>query len=228
MVSTTKVNFGIEMSTSETLRNEQKEMKTILKLSISASLSALGIVLSVFVVLIPNFEFISMTIFLISLLFGVYYGLLSAISISLIYEFIVTPIYGSAIFLFFFKLFCYLILAIISGISRKQLLTLSSWELGVFGSLFAFFFYVITTVGGEIVIIKENITLYYLLLKLLFGIPFAVIHIIANFILFSLTKKVISWISLAFKARGIKLLMLPTVENFAEKESNPMHVHKEV
>ena len=64
--------------------SHSNRIETILKMAISASLGSLGIVLSTVVVLVPNFEFISVTIFVVSLLFGVYYGVLTAISVSLV------------------------------------------------------------------------------------------------------------------------------------------------
>ena len=73
----------------KTREDDKKTISVILRLSVSASLAALGIVLSTAVVLFPNIEFISMTIFLISLLFGAYYGVLASVSIALIYELIV-------------------------------------------------------------------------------------------------------------------------------------------
>lgn len=207
------------MATIFKIDDEKETINTILKLSVSASLASLGIVLSVFVVLIPNFEFISVTIFLISLLFGFYYGALSAISISLVYEFIVTPIYGQLLLLFFFKLICYLLLVLITSLLRKILLQLTFWELGVFGAVFSLFFYIITTIGGEIIIVREYLTLYYLVGKLLFGIPFAIIHVTSNFALFGLSKTIINWINTAFKSRGIKPLMIITGINLNDTDS---------
>ncbi|MCG3225112.1 MAG: hypothetical protein H7647_11635, partial [Candidatus Heimdallarchaeota archaeon] len=67
-------------------QRETDRIQTILKLSVTAALASLGIILSAFVIFFPNIEFISVTIFLISLLFGIEYGLLSAISIAVVYE----------------------------------------------------------------------------------------------------------------------------------------------
>jgi len=106
----------------EHLRNPQNRTKIILKMSISASLASLGIVLSTIVVFVPNMEFISVTIFLVSLLFGVYYGLMVAISVPIVYEFIIIAIIGSAGYLIFFKLISYVLLALITSSLRKILL----------------------------------------------------------------------------------------------------------
>ena len=198
------------MSTNFKLKEEKEITNTILKMSVSVSLASLGLVLSIFVILVPNVEFISITIFLITLLFGIYYGAMSAVSLSLIYEFIVTPIYGQLLLLFLFKLSCYILLVIVTGLIRKSLLTLSFWELGIFGSVYSFLFYVVTTIGGELILAREYLTLYYLLGKLVFGVVFATIHIVSNFVLFSLSKTIIKWIVSAFKARGIKPLMIIT------------------
>lgn len=185
-------------------------IETILKLSVSASLASLGIILSALVVYIPNIEFISVTIFLIALLFGHYYGIIAAVGVSIVYEFFVTSIYGSAGLLIFFKLFCYLTLALIVGLGRKSFLKLSFWELGIFGSLFALAYDIITTIGAQIIILQSQITTYYIMLVLITGIPFTILHFLGNFFLFSLTRNIIKWIISAFRHRGIKLLMIST------------------
>jgi hypothetical protein len=196
-------------------------IKTILRLSISASLAGLGIVLSAIVVLFPNIEFISVTIFLISLLFGVYYGILAATSMTIVYEFLVTSIYGSAGLLIFFKLFCYIILAIIIGLGRNAFAKLSFWELGIIGGFFAIFYDIITTIGGQVVVLQNNITFAYLLTILVWGIPFTVLHFVGNFILFSMTKSFLNWIKAAFEYKGIKLLLVSPLLNVEKEESRP-------
>ena len=202
--------------------NTNKRMEIILKLAISASLSSLGIVLSTVVVFVPNVEFVSVTIFLISILFGVYYGLLAAVSISVVYEFIITAIIGTAGLLVFFKLICYVSLAIIAGMGRKTFLKLSSWELGVFGSFFAIFYDLLTTIGYQVIVIQINITLNYLLIVLVSGAVFTIIHVIGNFVLFSLTRTIVNWIIVAFQARGIKLIMLPSIQNKPTETNKPI------
>ncbi|TET74908.1 MAG: hypothetical protein E3J43_09160 [Candidatus Heimdallarchaeota archaeon] len=180
-------------------------------MSISASLASLGIVLSTIVVFVPNMEFISVTIFLVSILFGIYYGLMVAVSISVVYEFIIIAIIGSAGYLIFFKLICYVSLAVISGLMRKIFLRLSYWELGVFGSFFAIIYDVLTTIGYQIVVIRSDFVFQYLLVLLGTGIIFTITHVVSNFVLFSFTKTMINWIYSAFKARGIKQLMIPSI-----------------
>ena len=205
-------------------RKSKTNIETILKLSVSASLSSLGIILSAIVVYVPNVEFISVTIFLIALLFGHQYGIISAVAITIVYEFFVTSIYGYAGLLIFFKLFCYISLALIAGLGRKFLLKLSFWELGIIGAVFALVYDVITTLGSQLIILQSQITPYYILLVLITGIPFTIIHFIGNFILFSLTRNAIKWIISAFKYRGIKLLMIP---NFMEIEKDSL-LHQKV
>ncbi|GAH55804.1 unnamed protein product, partial [marine sediment metagenome] len=89
-------------------QREKDRIQTILKLSVTATLASLGIILSAVVIFFPNIEFISVSIFLIALLFGIEYGLLAAISIAVVYEFLVIPIYGSGGLLILFKLLCYI------------------------------------------------------------------------------------------------------------------------
>ncbi len=203
----------------ESRKKNQKEedlIRTILKMSITAILASLGIILSSIVVLIPNFEFISVTIFLISLLFGSYYGSAAAIAISLIYEFLVTPIYGASGLLILFKLFCYLSLAIVVGLNRKRLVKLSFWELGIIGSLFALFYDIVTTFGQLVVItitnVQQNlpaeISFSVFITLMIVGIPMTIIHVISNFVLFGLSKTMVNWIIAAFKYRGVKMLMV--------------------
>ncbi len=217
----------------------------ILKMSISASLASLGIVLSTIVVFVPNMEFISVTIFLVSLLFGVYYGLMVAISVPVVYEFIIMAIIGPSGYLIFFKLISYVSLALITGSLRKILLKLSFWELGVLGSFFAIVYDILTTIGFQILvvrsdllttigyqvavirnsvlsaigfqisIIRSNFVLSYLLILLASGIVFTIAHVVSNFVLFSFVKTMLNWIYSAFKARGIKQLMMPS---FHDKE----------
>jgi hypothetical protein len=199
----------------EQLKDPQNRTKIILKMSVSASLASLGIVLSTIVVFVPNMEFISVTIFLVSLLFGTYYGLMVAISVPVVYEFIIIAIVGSAGFLIYFKLISYIALALITGSLRKTLIKISFWELGILGSFFAIIYDILTTIGYQIVVIKSEFVFSYLLVLLGSGIVFTVSHIISNFILFSFTKTMINWIYSAFKARGIKQLMIPS---FYEEE----------
>lgn len=227
------------------LKNPKNRINIILKMSISASLASLGIVLSTIVVFVPNMEFISVTIFLVSILFGVYYGLMVAVSVSVVYEFIIIAIIGSAGYLIFFKLICYVSLAVVTGLMRKIFLKLSYWELGVFGSFFAIIYDIITTIGYQIVVISTignqtvvigsdfvfqyllvlpgsgiifpiahvvgNFVFQYLLVLLGSGIIFTIAHVVSNFVLFSFTKTMINWIYSAFKARGIKQLMIPSI-----------------
>ena len=199
---------------------QTSKIETILKMAISASLGSLGIVLSTIVVFVPNFELISVTIFLVSILFGVYYGLLTAISVTLIYEFVVTAIFGPASYLFIFKLVSYIILALIAGLARKGFLKLSFWELGIFGSLFALFYDILITLGYQIAIIQEEIVFSYLLLLLVQGILFTITHVLSNFVLFSLTKTILNWIMSAFQVRGLKQLMLPSFSKNEEERTN--------
>ncbi len=204
-----KENISDIMSISNKVPNPESErITTILKMSISASLASLGIVLSSFVIFVPNFEFISVTIFLIALLLGFRYGIISAMMLSLVYELIVTPIFGSAGLLIPVKLLCYGILALLGGTMRQVFLKLSFWELGVFGALFACFYDILTTIFGQLVIIQEQITWNHLLTVLIFGIPFTVTHIVGNFVLFSMIKSMINRIESAFKYKGVKFFLI--------------------
>ncbi|MCG3215188.1 MAG: hypothetical protein KAS63_00580 [Candidatus Heimdallarchaeota archaeon] len=209
---------------------EEDLIRTVLKMSTTAILSSLGIILSSIVVLVPNFEFISVTIFLISLLFGVYYGLISATVIALIYEFIVTPIYGASGLLIPFKLLCYFMLAFLTGLFRKKIINLSFWELGIIGSFFALIYDIITTFGGLLVILitnlqtnlPANISFASFLSLMIFGAPITITHIIGNFVLFSLTRTLVKWIISAFRHRGVKMLMIEPFNDFYndEKQAN--------
>ncbi|MFW9851333.1 MAG: hypothetical protein ACFFDS_00135 [Candidatus Thorarchaeota archaeon] len=205
-------------------KKSKANIETILKLSVSASLASLGIILSAIVVYIPNIEFISVTIFLIALLFGHYYGIITAVAITIVYEFFVTSIYGSAGLLIFFKLFCYVCLALIAGLGRKSFLKLSFWELGIFGSLFALIYDIVTTLGAQLIILQSEITPYYIFLVLITGIPFTIIHFLGNFALFSLTRNAIKWIISAFKHRGIKLLMIPAFMEIKKESTSQQKV----
>ena len=217
-------------------KNQKEEdlIRTILKMSITAILASLGIILSSIVVLIPNFEFISVTIFLISLLFGSYYGSAAAIAIALIYEFLVTPIYGASGLLILFKLFCYLGLAITVGLIRKRLLKLSFWELGIVGSLFALIYDTVTTFGGLVVITITNlqqnlpaeISFTVFITLMIIGIPMTITHIISNFVLFGLSRAIVNWIIAAFKYRGVKMLMIDSFIVLQEHESNNRGVNQ--
>jgi hypothetical protein len=201
------------------VKDGEKTISIILRLSISASLGALGIVLSTIVVLFPNIEFISVTIFLISLLFGPYYGILSSVSIALIYEFIATSIYAAAGLLIPFKLICYICLALVGGLGRKLFIKLSFWEFGIIGSFFALIYDLITTIGGITFVLQETITLPTLGIYLVSGIPFTLLHFFGNFVIFSLITPIIRWIKSAFRYRGIKLLMIsPVLDEFQEEE----------
>ncbi|MCE7741675.1 MAG: hypothetical protein GOP50_04395 [Candidatus Heimdallarchaeota archaeon] len=200
-------------------QTQSSKIETILKMAISASLGSLGIVLSIVVVIVPNFEFISVTIYLVSILFGVNYGLLTAISTTLVFEFVATALVGPASYLIVFKLACYVILALIAGIARKGFLKLSFWELGVFGSLFALFYDLVVTFGFQVVLIPDQSFAYYLDLLIL-GVPFTISHVISSFVLFSLSITVINWIMSAFQVRGIKQLMLPSFTRNDESKEN--------
>ncbi len=194
-------------------QRETDRIQSILKMSVTAAIASLGIILSAIVIFFPNIEFISVTIFLITLLFGIEYGLLTAISIAVVYEFLVIPIYGSGGLLILFKLLCYISLALVAGFGRKLFVKLSFWELGVFGATFALLYDVITTLFGQIIVLQQSVTLTYLISLLIWGIPFTLSHVIGNFILFSLTKTLINWVVAAFQFRGIKLLMLPQLSD---------------
>ncbi|MHA1686226.1 MAG: hypothetical protein ACTSYD_07415 [Candidatus Heimdallarchaeaceae archaeon] len=182
----------------------------ILKLSTISSIASLGIVLSVFVILVPNLEFISISMFLITLLFGIKYGIFSVFAISIVYELIVTPIYGSAGLLFFFKVFSYLLLVISTYLFRHHLLQCSWWELGIFGAFFSLLYDIITTIGGQLIIIQSHITFLYLVSVFIMGTLWTLTHIITNFILFSTSHVLLTWIIQSFEYRGVRWLLLST------------------
>ena len=213
------------MNEDQKIKDDGKTVSIILKLSISASLSALGIVLSTIVVLFPNIEFISVTIFLISLLFGAYYGIMASVSIALIYEFIATSIYAAAGLLIPFKLICYISLALIGGLGRKSFIKLSFWEFGILGGFFALIYDLITTIGGITFVLQESLTLPTLGIYLTLGIPFTLLHFFGNFIIFSLISPIIKWIKTAFRYRGIKLLMIsPVLDEFKDEEESALAI----
>lgn len=180
----------------------------ILKLSVVSSISSLGIILSVFVVLVPNVEFISFSMFLITLLFGFKYGLFSVFAIASIYELVVTPIYGSAGFLLLFKLFSYFLLVSLTAVLRKHLLRCSWWELGFVGIFTTLLYDIITTFGGQLLVIQSHISFLYLVFVFITGIFWTLTHSISNFILFSSAHKIINWIIEAFEFRGVRWLLL--------------------
>ena len=140
----------MNMIEEENQKREREKIQILLKLSVTATLASLGIVLSAVVIFFPNVEFISVSIFLISIIFGVEYGILASISIAVIYEFLVIPIYGSGGLLIIVKLLCYIGLSLISGFGRKFFLKLSFWELGIFGATFALIYDLITTIFGQL------------------------------------------------------------------------------
>ena len=199
-----------ELSTSSLsyLEKDDLILTNILKFSVVSGIASLGIVLSVFVVLVPNLEFISISMFLITLLFGIKYGLISSFSISIVYELIVTPIYGSAGLLFFFKFLCYLLLIIFTHLFRQYLLRCSWWELGVFGAFFSLLYDIITTIGGQLIIIQSHITFLYLLSVFIMGTLWTITHVSTNFIIFSTSHILLRWIIQSFEYRGVRWLLL--------------------
>jgi len=181
-------------------------IETTLKIAVTSTMISLGLVMSIVTVFVPNFEFISLTIFVISFLFGLKYGFFGTISLSILYELIVTQIYGSAGLLFLIKIFCYGMLVFFVGKSQRILLKLSWWELGTIGFAFSLFYDIITTVVGQIIIVQTHITIQYLLIVLVMGFPFTLSHVLTNFVLFSMSKLIIRWVLLAFKYKGIRVL----------------------
>lgn len=210
------------MNDSRDSKDDDKEtISTILRLSISTSLAALGIVLSTVVVLFPNIEFISVSIFLISLLFGPYYGVMAAVSIALVYEFIVTIIYSTAGLIIPFKLICYIGLALLVGSGRRIFAKLSFWEFGILGGVFALIYDVVTTIGGVVFVLQDALTVPSLISFLILGIPFTLLHFFGNFFLFSLVTPIINWIRAAFRYRGVRLLMIsPILDEFKEEKKS--------
>ncbi len=189
-------------------KNDEKELDLILKMSSIGALSALGIVLSFVVVFIPNVEFISFTMFLIVILFGIKYGLIATVAIATVYEILVTSVYGSSGLLFIIKLICYILMVIIVGLARKKMMNLSWWEYGVIGATFAIFYDVTVTIAGISLIFQEALSLEYITILVILGVPFTIIHVVGNFLIFSSLKKIIQWIKNAYQYKGIKFFYL--------------------
>ncbi len=190
---------------------EKKDITSIIKLSVVAALSSLGIVISTFVVFVPNVEFISFTIFLISCIFGFYYGSIAMLTVSITYELIVSPIYGSSGALFIFKIISYLLLVIVGSAIRKFSFEIKWWEYGVIGGVFALVYDIVTTIGGQWLILQSKLTIIYLISVIIIGVPFTIVHVIGNFIIFSSMDRVISLLYSVFRYRSVKLL--PDLEN---------------
>lgn len=161
--------------------------------AVIALFSALAVATSLLLVLVPNVETISLVIFLVSLRYGFRTGMVTAITVVLIFEFIATQLFGSGAIILPFKLIAYLLIALTGALWKESSYKPGKIALAITGASLAILYDMITTLGLVLWIGQSlSASAYFVLLVIGIVVPpfFTPIHILGNALLFQLVPSI--------------------------------------
>ncbi len=161
--------------------------------AIIAIFSALAVATSLLLVLVPNLETISLVIFLVSLRYGFRTGMVTAITVALIFELIASQLFGSGAIILPFKLFAYLLIAFTGALWKESSYKPGKIALTITGASLAILFDMITTLGLVLWIGQSlSASAYFVLLVIGIVVPpfFTPIHVLGNALLFQLVPSI--------------------------------------
>lgn len=158
---------------------------------IIAIFSALAVATSLLLVLVPNLETISLVIFLVSLRYGFRTGMVTAITVVLIFELIVSQLFGSGAIILPFKLIAYLLIALTGALWKESSYKPGKIALAITGASLAILFDMITTLG-LVLWVGLPLSAYFIMLVIGIVVPpfFTPIHVLGNAFLFQLVSSI--------------------------------------
>lgn len=159
--------------------------------AVIALFSALAVATSLLLALIPNVETISLVIFLVSLRYGFRAGMFTAITVTGIYELIVSQLFGTGVILLPFKLIAYLLIVLMGHLWRESPKGPGKAALTITGASLAITFDLITTLG-LVLWLEQPLSTYLVLVTVGIVIPpfFTPLHMLGNAILFQFVPSI--------------------------------------
>lgn len=197
----TEVSNFDEQFTQDTSYFEDEELKSLTKFALRIQLAATGIATSFILLFVPNVETITILSFLFGFLFPIGYALSITLTMIIGWELLLTMVISFSGITFFFKLVAWCLITLLGSFARKIKIT-KAYEFGFFGFLSALIFDFIVTISIPLVFISDDRSFTTVLIAaLVFGIPFTILHIISNSLLFSFFPKITKGILPILNAR---------------------------
>ncbi len=174
----------------EKLDLESDNLQSIHDISLSIQIAAAGIATSFVLILIPNFETISLTAFLLGYIFRKRFAVITSIVMIISWEILATLVFSTSGIIFFFKLSAWMIIMFLGILARK--ISVDTTEgFATIGLISALIFDILVTIPYALLNSTGNTDFMTLLLSSLFvGLYFSIFHIIGNTFLFSLIPSI--------------------------------------
>ncbi len=170
---------------------ESEELTSIQALALRVQLAAAGIASSLLLILIPNIETITFTVFLVGFLFSIRYALSITLTTVIGWEILVSMIFAFSGITFFFKLGAWLMITLLGSLARRLYLQ-KSYEFAIFGAISALLFDFAVTIPYALFFSNtQDGFLSVFLASLIFGIYFTILHTLGNTILFSFIPRML-------------------------------------
>lgn len=199
-----KENYTIDLAKGEKISSPIiQDVQVIKEISISIIYAAVAVASSTFLLIIPNLETLSLIFFIVGIKYGFKISFSTVLTSWIIFEFFATQFYSSGGPIFFFlKLPPFLLIATIGAMIGRDyraktsvsenntsdaLIDIPSVIFGVIGFVLTINYDIITSFG--MVIFAPSLEVF--LANMVIGIPWLLFHQITNFILFSLTPRIL-------------------------------------
>ncbi|OLS19876.1 MAG: hypothetical protein HeimC3_43150 [Candidatus Heimdallarchaeota archaeon LC_3] len=181
--------------------SSEKLRTKLVSSSIIITYSAAAVGSTTILLIVPNFETISLFIFLVTLRFGLKIGFQMMLTTAIIFELFATTVYGFGGWVLIFKIIGYLFFILVAGVMYKKEIykelineNNSINQKYLYSILFFFIGYSLTIVYDlittlSIIVIFPSLSL--IMVNLIAGIPFFIFHEVTNGLLFSLIPSII-------------------------------------
>lgn len=189
----------------------------VLRIQIAAAAIASSLLLIIF----PNIETISLTLFLSGLLFSQKYSLSIVLITAFGWELFASMIFGFSGITFLFKIMAWIIIAQLGHLARKFNFKKSSIFL-LLGALSAIIYDIFVTIPISLFFINEKSSFIIILItSLIVGIPFTISHIIGNSLMFMMIPKLLDLLAPIINQKFSKItkLNITRFENPRENQS---------
>ncbi len=171
---------GIQIVTSF----EQEKMAEVSEFALSIQFAAAAVATSTILIYIPNVETLTITAFLLGYLFHFRFGYRTLLLTLVVWEFVATVAYSVSLISFPFKLIGWIFVFLLGTLSY-QLRNKSRVEFMAIGALGTLVWDIILTLPTVIVLISTpNEAMAVFISSFVFGIPFTIVHVVANSLFF--------------------------------------------
>lgn len=180
---------------------ENPELIPLSRLALRIQLAATGIATSLLLLFIPNVETITFFCFFFGFVFSYRYAVSTTITMVLGWEILISMILSFSGITFFFKIAAWLIITSLGYISRRLHVT-SAFEFAILGMISALIYDLIVTLSIPLFFVTTQEAFIPLFLTyFVFGLPFTIIHIISNSLLFALFPRLVSSVTPLFELK---------------------------